>query len=652
MRLRFFSLIMAVMTLSSFGASQDFIPVEALFENSEFKSFQVSPDGEHLIAIAPYQGVDNLFVLELESMRIQLLTDSNKDIGFVSWVNNERIVYGLSDDKDDARSSAGGLVALNIDGKDKRVLIQPYGAQNSRGVTYKPESISVISGYTPDEDWIIIESNKRRQKYPDVYRMNVYNGKRKTLFFNPGRIHSFISSPKGNVALGIRYGEEGEEWKKIFLKDSYDEWNEIFNLTSSSDIFDVIGIEDDGETAYVIHNIDRDKAALYKMDLQTGIIADEPILEDAIYDVSPFEVFRTGGVGPIAGIAFHREFPTHFFLRKEFSAIQKQIDSLLPGRFNHFVNSSKSGLRIVIESFSDVEPPFYSLIDLDKGQLVPLSRINKFKDKPLCETKPVSWEARDGRRIHGYLTLPHSWEKGSPVPMIVRPHGGPWARETWGLTWHFPMERQFYANRGFAVLEVNFRGSTGYGRDHLESSFKHLKEMHTDFVDGTLWAIDEGYAEPGKIGMGGASWGGYATMVGVTKFPEIYSFGINFMGVVDLVRHIDRYIDWDRKSGYVYWCNKIGDPEIPEDREQLEAYSPINYIDAIKGPVFIYHGLDDYNVHIEQARMLIDEMKDQDMEFTKVLRTDEAHSTHFEDDRIETYKEIDMFLSALLKQWD
>jgi len=507
MRLYSIFLVFTLSTYFCIATSSKLIPVDVLFENSEFRDFKVSPDGSHLIAIAPYRNVDNLFVLDLEDMNLQLLTDSDKDIGFVFWVNSERIVYGLSDDKNDARSSAGGLVALNIDGKKKRVLVQPYEAQNAKGVTYKPESIQVISRYALDDDWIIIESNKRRQKYPDVYRMNVYNGKRKTLFFNPGRIHSFKASPDGNVCLGVQYGEEGEEWKKIFMKNADDEWREIFNLTGTSDLFDIIGVEDDGETAYVAHNMDRDKSALYKFNLKTGVMGNEPILEDDTYDVEVFEAFRTGGVGPIAGIAYHRDLPTHFFLNKEFEAIQKQIDSLLPGRFNHFVSSSHSGMRIVIQSFSDVEPSFYSMIDLENGQMVPLSRINKFKDTPLCETTPVSWNARDGRKIHGYLTLPHSWKQGSPVPMIVRPHGGPWARETWGLTWHFPMERQFYANRGFAVLEVNFRGSTGYGREHLESSFKHLKEMHTDFVDGTLWAIEAGYAAPGKIGMGGASWG-------------------------------------------------------------------------------------------------------------------------------------------------
>jgi len=140
-------------------------------------------------------------------------------------------------------------------------------------------------------------------------------------------------------------------------------------------------------------------------------------------------------------------------------------------------------------------------------------------------------------------------------------------------------------------------------------------------------------------------------MVGVTKFPEIYSFGINFMGVVDLVRHINRYLDWDRKSAYLYWCNRIGDPDILEDREQLESFSPINYVEDIRGPVFIYHGLDDYNVHIEQARLLIDEMKDSNKDFTQVFRTDEAHSTYFEDDRIDTYRKVDVFLAKLMTGW-
>src|SRR5690606_34682372 len=157
-----------------------------------------------------------------------------------------------------------------------------------------------------------------------------------------------------------------------------------------------------------------------------------------------------------------------------------------------------------------------------------------------------------------------------------RPHGGPWARETWGLTWHFPMERQFYANRGFAVLEVNFRGSTGYGKDHLSNGFKNVESMHTDFVDGTLWAIQEGFADSDRIGIGGASWGGYAAMYGVTKFPQIYKFAVNFMGVVDLPMHINRYLNWDRDLAFDWWTITIGDPRKESDLMRLNELSPIH----------------------------------------------------------------------------
>jgi len=272
-------------------------------------------------------------------------------------------------------------------------------------------------------------------------------------------------------------------------------------------------------------------------------------------------------------------------------------------------------------------------------------------DYELCGHIPISYEARDGRKIHGYLTLPKTYEPGKPVPLIVNPHGGPWARDVWGIWSWFDLEPEFYASRGFAVLKVNFRGSTGYGKDHLESSFKNMEDMHYDVIDGVLWAIDQGYADKNKVGIAGASWGGYATMVGITKNPEIFQFGINIFGVVDLVEHINTYNQWDREEGYEYWLRRIGDPKIPEDKENLEEWSAINYLERIDDPVFVYHGLRDGNVDIEQSRMLIRRLNRLGKDVTDIIRTEEAHSMADEDNRIDLYNEIDAFLERVTQGW-
>jgi len=627
--------------------SRELIPVEKFFENSEFSSFSVSPDGESMLAIAPVEGVDNIFIMDVETQELQLLTSSKKDVIQAFWVNDHRIMYSVVGGKDDVGSTAGGWIAVNKDGSDFRIIQEPYMYQNKNGITYKPEFISILNRLHGDPDHILIESNKRRAKYPDVYRLNINSGIRDKVLMNPAKFGYFYTSIEGNVRFALETGEDEEEYETYYFLNNAGEWEKVLHVEGDLNYASLLEIEERTSTAYFCHNLNRDKIAVFKFDMKTGTMGSEPIYEDDIYDVIPESSFVHDQAGLLAGFSYAKDKPKAVSLFPGFQRLLDIIDQQLPETYNEPYSYSNDFNRIVIRSYSDTELPFFSFLDLEKQQFMSLSRDTRFENGELCSTKPVEWKARDGRIIHGYLTLPHSWSEDDPVPMVLRIHGGPWAREKWGLTWHYPMERQYFADRGFAVLEVNFRGSTGYGKNHLYSSFKNIEAMHTDWVDGLKWAVDQGYAKEGKIGIVGASWGGYSAMVGVTKFPDLFEFGINFMGVVDLEEQIHTYRQWygsDRDDAFLYWCRRIGDPRISEEAEMLREWSPINYVDDIQAPLFLYHGLKDRNVDIEQIYMLKSKLRRAGKEFEDIIRTDEAHSTYYEGDRIDTYKQIDEFL--------
>lgn len=630
------------------------IAPEVFFKDPAYNTFSVSPDGRYLATIADYMGFKNIYLYNLEDDTIAALTNERKDISSLFWANNHRIIYTLTNDKDDAVDVSGGLLAIDVDGNNLTVLQQPYSSQAKNGVALKGESVHILSRLHNDEEYVLVSSNKRRLYYPDVYKLNVNNGDKVKVFYNPGNISSYLADPAGEIRFGTEYDDLDQKHETTWFRKDDGEWVKLWEYFDDITNATPIAIDHEKNVAYIQSNVGRDKYAIFKYDMATMEMDPNPVIEDPVYDVIPTTIIRTIGRDGIAGFAYEADKPRNVYLYKNYRQLQEAIDEVMPDTYNCIYSKSYDGKQMVIMSYSDVQAAIYNRLNLDTMELTFLSADRPWlKPQDLCKTTPVSWTARDGKTIYGYLTLPKTWKEGHPVPMIVRPHGGPWAREEWGLTWYFPLERQFYANRGFAVLEPNFRGSTGYGKEYLTSSFKHIAQMNYDFVDGTQWAIDQGYALPGKIGIEGASWGGYATMIGVTKFPEYFNFGINFMGVVDLPAHINRYLVRDKYSknktaAYDYWCERIGDPTIPEDRKNLDEWSAINYVGNIDGPVFVYHGLVDQNVHIEQARALVSALKSEDKEFEEVIRVDEAHSTHFENDRIDTYTKIDEFLRKIL----
>lgn len=641
-------------TPAIFPALTEDLPVEVFFKNPDYDSFRISPDGRTLAVLSEWGGYMNVFTFDLKTRTPQVLTNQEIDVTWVRWANNDRILYSMNQGtfERDSLEYSGGLFAVNKDGSDLDVLIYPWLQDEGGGVFARGgnKQLRFRHTYPQDEDYILVTNHRRRAEFPDLFLVNVNNTKLRRLENNPGRIQRFLVDSTGTVYGGTSFDTDTRI--SLFLKsDEEEDWIKFRTFDQDYHAWAPIGLNPDGNLL-VSSNTGRDTRAIYELDLETKEIGKSPLMEDDDYDISgrPLQGLKSEA---IIGMAYEAEKPVNRFIDPEYARIQNLIDQALPNTYNAITNVTDDGSKAIIRSISDVASPGYYLLDLDETNLEFLGSAMPWVDKlDLVEQKPIRFTADDGVEIHGYLYLPSSYSPDNPVPLIVNPHGGPWARDTWGIRWWIDMEPQYLASRGFAVLKVNFRGSTGYGKEHLTSSFKNLERMHQDVIDGVNWAVSEGFADPDKLGIMGASWGGYATMTALVKEPDMFKFGVNIFGVVDIVEHTKNYLSWDRETAYNYWIHRIGDVSDEEEVEYLEEWSPINFVSNIKAPVFIYHGVRDFNVDIEQSRMLVKELNQNDLPHTVVYRTDEAHSAFDEKNRVDLYQQLDQFLKEVTADWE
>lgn len=259
----------------------------------------------------------------------------------------------------------------------------------------------------------------------------------------------------------------------------------------------------------------------------------------------------------------------------------------------------------------------------------------------LAPTEPITYMSRDGLTIHGYLTLPPGRGREN-LPVVVHPHGGPWVRDIW----MFQPSVQFLANRGYGVLQMNFRGSTGYGKSFMNASFKEWGlKMQDDISDGVAWLVDQGIADPKRIAIFGASYGGYATLAGLAFTPELYACGIDYVGISNLLTFMDTFPPyWENHRQIMY--EMVGNPETEAD--SLRARSPVFHADRIVAPLLVIQGVNDPRVNVNEAEQIVQAMKDRGVDVEYIANEDEGHGFHNEENRIEVHRAIETFLAKHL----
>lgn len=629
------------------------IPVETLFRDPINTHVRMSPDGDKLALLVPDKGKMQILVIDREKGNKPLhIKADEEDVSSIRWATNNRILYRTDQVDDIQYKRTGGLYAVDADGKNPKALIKTR--DDTRVLILSDSKIyssEYIGPHPEKDDHILIARNDRNPRYPDVYAVDVNSGNDYRFMLNPGKIRRFAMDMDDEIRFGYEtnFVDSRTVW---FLNPETEEW-ETF-VSDTGNYWSSLDFSKDRDTFLVETNIGRDKTAIFRYNWKSKEREEDPVVEDDTYNVDVFTRFTAPDLtNKLIGFYYEADKPRSRFFFKQFKTLQDLIDQELPGRFNQMLEIDDAHSQILLRSFSDRHFPSYYILSLDNMKLERVSMTTPWLDpSEMRKTRPIQYEASDGVTIHGYLTLPKQYQEGDPVPLIVNPHGGPWARDKWGMRSHYDLEVQFFANRGFAVLQPNYRGSTGHGQFFLDmANGQQIHRMHQDIIDGVHWAIDEGYAHPDQVGIAGASWGGFETMLGLTKNPDLFKFGINLMGVVDLFELIEWEKNLKRHETHHKLTKLVGDPKNPEDRPYIREWSPINFVENIESPLFVYHGVRDANVEIKQTYMLLSALKKHDIPHTKKIDTKELHSIEQEHVRIDTYKMIDKFLKPFREKW-
>ena len=602
------------------------IPLKDFFRNPEKASFQLSPDGSHIALMKPWKDGNrmmNVYIRKMDSNEeIRITNASDRSIYGYFWLNNNRIAY-IQDKGGDENIH---IYAVNIDGTNDMDLT-PFENIQAR----------IEDDLENDPDYMLVSLNKRDPRIHDVYRLNINDGTLTLIAENPGNIMGWMTDNDGKLRIATT--SDGVNTSLLY-RDSEEQSFKSILTTNFKESVSPLYFTFDNKSLYVSSNRGRDKSAIYKFDLNT---AKETDLIFEHNEVDVYGLMRSEKRKIITGVTYTTDKRQIEFFDKWRENLQKKLEKKLPGVEVAISDLSKDETKAIIISYSDKSRGTYYYYDIENDILSELAELSPWiNENYMSEMKPISYQSRDGLTIHGYLTLPVNSE-GKKLPVIINPHGGPWARDYWG----FNSEVQFFANRGYAVLQMNFRGSVGYGREFWEISFKEWgKTMQDDITDGVNWLIEEGIADKNKIAIYGASYGGYATLAGLAFTPDLYACGVDYVGVSNiftLLETLPPYWELGRQMMY----EMIGNPET--EKELLKAASPLFHADKIKAPLFIAQGANDPRVKKSESDQIVEALKNRGIDVPYMVKDNEGHGFSNEENKFEFYEAMEKFLKQHLK---
>jgi dipeptidyl aminopeptidase/acylaminoacyl peptidase len=599
------------------------------FGKPERSFFRLSPDGKTLGFMQPYERRENIFIMPLSSdgkepdfsKAKRLTAETERDIEGYFWKGNSHILYA----KDFGGDENFHVVSVDVlSGKVKDLT--PFPKIRA----------SVVDDLLDDPDHVLVEHNRREPKVFDVYRINVKTGDSTLVAQNPGNITNWGTDHLGRVRIATT--TDGVNTSLLYRASENDSFKTILNMdfrTTVAPLFFTF----DNKSLYALSNRGRDKTALVILDPNTGKES-KPLFEDPDVDLDGASYSRKRKV--LTYVSFNTWKEQRHLFDPAAKALFAKLQEKLPGYEVLIQNENLAEDTFIVAAYSDRTPGIRYVYSLKSDSLTKLGEINpRIDPADMATMKAVSYTTRDGLNILGYLTVPVNREARN-LPVIVNPHGGPWARDSWG----FNPEVQFLANRGFAVFQMNYRGSTGYGRAFWEKSFKQWgKTMQNDITDGVKWLIQEGIADPKRIGIYGGSYGGYATLAGVTFTPDLYAAAVDYVGVANLFTFMETIPPYWRP--YLTMMHEmVGDPE--KDGELLNAASPAFHADKIKTPLFIAQGANDPRVNKNESDQMVDALRKRGIEVQYMVKNNEGHGFHNEENQFDFYGAMEAFLRKYL----
>ncbi|CDA94534.1 peptidase [Prevotella sp. CAG:1320] len=610
------------------ACAQTQIPLENFFKNPEKIDYQVSPDGTYFSFMAPYENRLNLFVQKIGSdTTIRITSETERDITASMWAGNNRILFI----KDTGGDENYQLYGVNIDGSD----LKSY-------TNFPNVRTTIIDPLRKIDSLVIIGMNKRNPQVFDPYRLNLNTGELTLLAENPGNIQGWMTDHDGKlrVANAIVDGVNNQ----ILYRETEDQPFQPVLTTNFKETVSFAVFTPDNKMVYALTNIGRDKTALVLMDPKTCEEKEVLYMNDK-YDISDLNYSEKKNRLTVVACEGHKDMIRHYFDKDE-EEIRKKLEAQLPGYNVGVTSMSKDENIRMIYAGNDRTYGTYYLYNVKENKLTKVADIAPWiKEEEMCAMNPITYTSRDGLTIEGYLTLPkgYTMENAKNLPVVVNPHGGPWIRDSWG----YNPEVQFLASRGYAVLQMNFRASTGYGRKFTELGYKQWGQtMQNDITDGVKWLIKEGIADPKRVAIYGASYGGYATLAGVTFTPDLYACAVDYVGVSNLLSFMNTIPPyWKPLLDMMH--EMIGDPET--DKEMMEKYSPVFHVDQIKAPLFIAQGANDPRVNKAESDQMVEALKKRGVEVEYMVKENEGHGFSNEENKFDFYRAMEKFLDKYLK---
>ncbi|MCB1552413.1 MAG: S9 family peptidase [Xanthomonadales bacterium] len=589
--LRPFTLLLGLLPITAFAAAP---PIEDFFKFAEFRDIRISPDGKYLAATVPDEETQALVVFTRKDRKITgvaRFTDG-REVSSFSWASNTRLAFTMNDRQGSLVRPVqrGELLFMNVQGKETAAYAGGSRAtQLTHALPEDPDNV-IVTDYLP--------SARREEAETILYRVNAKTAKGRLIVQSPVPNAYFLVDHEGNprVAAGTRGFQKGEiHYYDLDTK----EWRLIYEEAKSNRTIQPVRMHRDGKRFYALVSETSGPSGAYLIDPQGKL---ELFERDAVSDPTD-TVISTDGNSLIA-IDFLAAAPRRVYVDTDHpdAKLLAGLEKAFPNQWVDLTSSTLDGKLVVFLVSSDRNPGEFYLFDRESGKATYLaSRIEWLKPEQLSEMKPISFKARDGVEIHGWLTLPVGKDPKN-LPLIVNPHGGPHGPfDRWG----YRRDVQFLASRGYAVLQPNFRGSGGFGRAFEEMGYRQWGgTMQDDVTDATLWAIEQGIADKNRVCLYGGSYGAYASLMGVAKEPDLYRCAMGFVGVYDLDLMYRRGDIRERDSGVDYLEHVLGRSD-----EELTKRSPAQQVDRIKVPLFIVAGSKDRRTPPAQSERLVKNLK-------------------------------------------
>ena len=650
--LKLFSLFLflgSILILTSCAKEEPLISRKVLFGNPDKASLKISPNHQMISYLAPLDDVLNVWVAPIDNPEnaVAVTNDTLRGIRIYFWsYNNEQILY-LQDLGGDENWQ---LHAVNVKTKDDinltpfEEIIGPDGQPVTmpNGKKLRPRAnIQEVSYNFPNE--ILVSLNTRNPQYFDIYKLNIISGEMNMVQQND-KFAGFQTDDDYNIRYAFENTPDGG--MEIFIPDGSGGWKTFDKIPMEDALTTTpINFNKTGNVLYMIDSRGRNTAALMAVNLDTG--EKELIYENPKADLSNIMVHPTEKTVEAAASDY---------LRTEWKILDESIKpdmDYLKGITNGDVNVTDRSLDDnfwAVAYTKDDGPVHYYIYDrTEKKAKFLFTNRTALENTNLSKMYPVVIKSRDGLDLVSYLTLPYGsnsedYHPSEPLPMVLFVHGGPWSRDSWG----YHSYHQWLANRGYAVLSVNFRGSTGLGKDFINAAnLEWGAKMHDDLIDAVNWSVDEGIAQKDKIAIMGGSYGGYSTLIGLTFTPDVFACGVDIVGpsnIITLMETIPPY--WLPMINM--FAVRVGDYRTEEGRKFLESRSPLFFVDNIKKPLLIGQGANDPRVKQSEADQIVNAMQEKNIPVTYVLYPDEGHGFARPENRMSFNAVTEIFLSQYL----